>query len=350
MTTSLSKTGNGKSIDTLLGERSRRYFGDGFRQGLVRFRSVNQSDDVDASTRCTGFAAVTYPAPWSMKASGAQNIHVSTIDTYLLAVSAASALLDAGARRRDQPLGSAWVRRCVIKAGNAPIEQGLDRIPISAKRIDAADDPVGRMHVISVTVGNMLVTLEVDSGTTVRPQSTIDLPRTYQTTATDLTDVTVAPDCSQVSATVTYAEGPGRRESFPEIESRFPEFLTFAEAFADMLQLGQVGLYTLDGFARAHSNTLWMRNTHFEATSPLRPREDGERITTEIRSPRIVTMKGRNWRIATLRSRRSSMTLSCSVAHTLPEVHLGKVGQDDSASSGVSTRNRRLRSGDSAHQ
>lgn len=321
MTISRSPTGNGKSIDALLGERSQRYFGDGFRQGSVRFAGEARSDDVDALARCAGFGVVTYPGPWSRKASGPQNIHVSTIDAYQLAVSAASALLDAtrtATGLQDRPLGTAWIRRCVIKAGRTPIEHGLDRIPVSATRVNATDDSISRIHTISVTVGNILVILDVDTGASIRAQSTSDLPRTYRTTATDLGEVTVTPDCLRVSGTATYTAGPGGQESFPEIESRFPECVTFAEAFADMLQLGQVGLYALDGFTRAYSHTLWMRNTHFEATTPLRPREQGERITTEIRSPRIVTMKGQNWRIATLRSRRLSLTLSCSVAHALP--------------------------------
>ncbi|GLW90029.1 AvrD family protein [Actinokineospora globicatena] len=321
MTTSRSQIGLGKPIDALLGDRARRYFGNGFRQGVVRLGGADRPREHGGPPRASWSGSVEYPAPWSVKATGPQAVHLSTIDAYLLAISAASALLGAAptaAGRAERPLGAAWVRRCVIKAGSAPIEDGLDRIPVAATRVNAAGDSAERIHHISVTVGNMLVTAEIDSGSAVGAASAVDLPRTYRTTISDLLDVETSPDSTEVSGTVSYDSGPGR-ESFPEIESRYPHSVTFAEAFADMLQLGQVGLYALDGFTRADSDTLWMRNTLYEATSPVRPRVPGERVTTEIRSPRVVSMRGRRWRVATLRSRRASMALSCSVAHALPE-------------------------------
>ncbi|ROP41814.1 AvrD family protein [Saccharothrix texasensis] len=320
MATSRSRIGSGEPIDALLGARDRRYFGNGFRQGVVRLRRAGRSFGVGGDSRFVGLGTVGYSAPWSVKASGPQNPHVSTIDAYLLAISAASSLLGPRGTGADQPLGAAWVRRCAIKAGGAPIEDGLDRIPVSATWAHASTDPAARVLQVSVTVGSMLVTVDVDPGGGVRAPSAVDRPRTYRTTVSDLVDVEVAPGSAEVSATVHYSTGQGEEDLFQEIESRYPESLTFAEAFADMLQLGQVGLYAMDGLARADSDTLWMRNTLFEATSPFRPRVQGDRVTAEIRSPRVVTMRGRRWRIATLRSRRASMALSCSVAHALPEL------------------------------
>ncbi|MBF6461228.1 hypothetical protein IU433_19540 [Nocardia puris] len=353
MTTCHLRADHAKPIDALLGNRAQRYFGDGFRQGTVRFTRAAATDP-DENARCVGFGSLEYPGMWSLKSSGPQSIHVSTIDTYLLAVSAASSLLETtllrGRRRGDDPLGSAWVRRCIIKAGTVPIEMGLDRIPVSATRINSSDAAAGRVHVISVTVGNMLAILDIDTGSTVPPQSATDVPRSYRGHATDLAGVTVAPDFSSVSADAEYRTVPGPAESYAEIESRFPGSVTFAEAFVDMLQLGQVGLYAMDGFARADSNTLWMRSTHYEATTPIRPRESGERVTTEIHGARVVTLKGRRWRAATLVSHRPSMTLSCSVAHALPDISLGKVGHDDSAAHGIAAGHRRVRSVDPAHQ
>ncbi|MGW4114052.1 AvrD family protein [Actinosynnema sp. NPDC004786] len=322
MVTSRSRIGSGKPVDALLGDRDRRYFGNGFRQGVVRLRTVDRAPGVDGAMRSVGLGSVEYPAPWSVKAAGPQDVHVSTIDAYLLAVSAASSLLGRERAGAGRPLGASWVRRCAIKAGSVPIEDGLDRIPVSATRVRGSSDPA--VPTLSVAVGGMAVTVEVDPGDAVRFPSAVDVPRTYRTTVADLVDVEVAPGSAEVSATVVYRTGQAEGESFPEIESRYPESVTFAEAFADMLQLGQVGLYALDGVSRADSGTLWMRSTLFEATSPLRPRVPGDRITAEIRSPRVVTMRGRRWRVATLRSRRASMTLSCSVAHALPESGRGR--------------------------
>lgn len=177
---------------------------------------------------------------------------------------------------------------------------------------------MGMVHSISVTVGNMLVSLVIDSADAADGLSEIKGEGgPFSSYATDLRDVRVGPEFDLISATARVSRRDGVVRHAGGLESAYDGSLTFVEAFADMLQLGQVGLYLMDGITRADSKTLWMRTTRFETHSPIRPRRD-EVVSTSIRSPRIVHKDGARWRVATLSSDRGPMTLNCSVAHELP--------------------------------
>lgn len=308
------------SVDDFLGARENRYFGDGFRRGKIRFLAAGMAAD----GRIEGTGVVEYPGTWSVKAAGAQRLHLSTLDAYLLGVEAAAELLRGessnGVERLVVP--QAWVRRCVIKAGNAPIEDSLNNVPVSAVRVNATSE-IGVVHSISVTVGNMLVSLAIESSNaSSSPDHIQDGNGSFSSYATDLRDVRVGSEFDQISATAKVSRRDYGVGEAGGLESAYGGSLTFAEAFADMLQLGQIGLYLMDGITREDSKTLWMRSTRFETRSPIRPRRD-EVVSTSIRSPRIVHKDGARWRVATLSSDRGPMTLTCSVAHELPSDEVG---------------------------
>ncbi len=301
----------GDSIDDILGPRSTRYFGDGFRRAIVTFLpDRTPGGRPEAPHRLTGFGSVHYPGAWSTKASGAQRIHLSTIDAYLLAVEATSLLLGGDPRRQpNRPPAGIRIRKCVIKAGHAPVEQRLDRVPVVATKIDSTRVSETMEHLVQIAVGGMHLFLTAGPATLLRSDRAGVTAR-MRTVPSDLHDVVVADDASSVAATAVYedplgTEGHGTR-------------LTFVDAFAEMLQLGQVGLYSMDDISREHSHTLWMRTAHFTTTSPASTRTAGERVVVDIHHPRIVHMAGRRWRTATLISHRPAMSLSCSVAHALP--------------------------------
>src|SRR5690606_23714126 len=74
-------------------------------------------------------------------------------------------------------------------------------------------------------------------------------------------------------------------------------------------------LYSLDGVARADSNTLWMRRTVIRP-APETP-ADG-RFEVRLREPRLLLGAQGGWRSAEIVTDHAGLRLSCSVAHLLP--------------------------------
>jgi hypothetical protein len=287
------------SVDQYLGPGATRFFGAGHRG--VEYELSGLVTDAAGTTR--GRARISYPAGWSAKATGPLRPHLSTIDALILGADLAEGAL----RRAGGDAWTGWLRRVDIRAGAAPYEEGLDRVPVEASVVstDAAGEgpPVSA---VECRIANMVVRCEVEHGLDGRT----DLPLYggYRGRRQLIEDVTVDLERERADAAVTIlASG---EQGAPVV--------TLVDSFVVALQMGQVLLYALDGVERADSNTLWMRNTTITCRRPHPPIEQRLAVTTSLKGSRLLKGRGATWRTATVEGEVNGVRARCSVAHELP--------------------------------
>ncbi|MFE6520675.1 AvrD family protein [Streptomyces sp. NPDC057794] len=299
------------TVDDFLGARQERFFGEGFK------RVHHSLTDLTVDDRgITGTAGLEIPGAWSRKGDSTQRPHLSTIDVMLYGARLAG--LHAAHTRGLGPHTPFTVRSLTIKAGNKPQEEDLDTFAVSGRLLDTTGDGTTTME---CRVGLLTVRVETTAGTgspqpaptragTVHYADADALPGPWNdapfgTPHRDrrqlLTSVDVLPDASLARADLTLdPDGPA----------------TMVDLFVAALQLGQVLLYSLDGVARADSNTLWMRRT------AIRPAPEagaaGNRFEVRLREPRLLRGAQGTWRSAEIAADHAGLRLSCSVAHLLP--------------------------------
>ncbi|MBM7087836.1 hypothetical protein JTP67_04540 [Streptomyces sp. S12] len=296
------------TVDDFLGAREGRFFGEGFKRVHHRLTGLTIDD-----AGITATAGLEIPGAWSRKGDTTQRPHLSTVDVMLYGARLAG--LHAAHHRGLGPDAPFSVRSLTIKAGNQPQEDGLDTFPVSGRLLDTADDGTTTME---CRVGLLTVRIETAAGT---PGTAGPRPGTGTYAHADalpgpwndapfgvphrdrrqlLTAVDVLPDASLARADLTLdPDGPA----------------TMIDLFVAALQLGQVLLYSLDGVARADSNTLWMRRTVIRP-APETP-ADG-RFEVRLREPRLLPGAQGGWRSAEIVTDHAGLRLSCSVAHLLP--------------------------------
>ncbi|MGW3986565.1 AvrD family protein [Streptomyces sp. NPDC004830] len=299
------------TVDDFLGAREGRFFGEGFKR--VHHSLTDLTIDAGGITATAG---LEIPGAWSRKGDSTQRPHLSTIDVMIYGARLAG--LHAAHTRGLGPGAPFAVRSLTIKAGNKPQEEGLDTFPVSGRLLDTADDGTTTME---CRVGLLTVRVETAAGTG-RAEAAGSTPGTASHPSADalpgpwndapfgvphrdrrqlLTSVEVLPDSSLARADLTLdPDGPA----------------TMIDLFVAALQLGQVLLYTLDGVARADSNTLWMRRTSI-GPAPQGAPSDG-RFEVGLREPQLLRSAQGTWRSAQVVADHAGLRLGCSVAHLLP--------------------------------
>lgn len=288
------------SVDAYLGPGATRFFGAGHQR--VQYEFLDLAIEPDGTVR--GHACVSYPTGWSTKATGPLRPHLSTIDALILGADLAEAAL----RGTNGDAWTGWLRRVDIRAGAAPYEEGLDRVAVGASIVSTAGDGDGDapVSVVECAVANMVVRCEVEHGLAGRT----DLPLYggYRGRRQLIEDVTVDVARERADASVTIlASG-----------DQVAPVITLVDSFVVALQMGQVLLYELDGVERAHSNTLWMRNTTITCRTPHPPIDQRIAVTTSLTASRLLKGRGATWRSATVEADVNGVHARCSVAHELP--------------------------------
>ncbi|GGV48951.1 AvrD family protein [Streptomyces griseoflavus] len=297
------------TVDDFLGAREGRFFGEGFKRVHHSLTGLTVDD-----RGVTATAGLEIPGAWSRKGDSTQRPHLSTIDAMLYGAQLAG--LHAAHTRGLGPDAPFTVRSLTIKAGNTPQEDGLDTFAVSGRLLDTADDGTTTME---CRVGLLTVRVETTAGTpeAARPHpgtasyaNAAALPGPWNDAPFGvphrdrrqlLTSVDVLPDASLARADLTLApDGPA----------------SMIDLFVAALQLGQVLLYSLDGVARADSNTLWMRRTAIRP-APGATAADG-RFEVRLREPRLLHSGRGTWRSAEVVTDHAGLRLSCAVAHLLP--------------------------------
>lgn len=318
-------------VSDYLGAPERRFFGEGYKRAEHRLADLDFAPD--AVPALSGTAAVTYPADWSRKGAVDQKPHLSTIDVLLLGVQLTEALLARHRGLTDEELRTAWLRRVRVKAGASPVEDELSAVPVAARLDGEQPSPdAGRtVSVVDATVGALTVRVELDHPDVHRapapaaPAARADRPygEAFRQRRQSVEDVHVTPARDRATARVgltawDLAAAPGSGT-----EGGHQPSAGLIDAFVVALQLGQILLYELDGLTRADSDTLWMRSTVWEASSPWRPLTPPEgglhAVTAELRdATRLTTRHGDTWRRADIAAELAGVRVVSSVAHRLP--------------------------------
>ncbi|MFJ4778270.1 AvrD family protein [Streptomyces sp. NPDC088762] len=327
-----------ENVSDYLGAPERRFFGEGYKRAGHRLSGITSGQeaaigDTAATPTVTGTAAVTYPADWSRKGTVDQKPHLSTIDVLLLGVQLTEALLSRHRGLTEEDFRGSWLRRVRIKAGATPVEDDLAAVPVAARLGTEEPSPdAGRtVSVVDATVGALTIRVELDHPdvrrTPGRPHATTGPDRpfgdAYRQRRQSVEDVYVAPGRDRATALVRLTAWEPAAAPGSGTEGGYQPSAGLIDAFVVALQLGQVLLYELDGVSRADSDTLWMRSTLLEASSPQRPltAPDGGRhpVTAELRdATRLTTRHGDTWRRADIAAELAGVSVICSVAHRLP--------------------------------
>jgi hypothetical protein len=298
------------TIDDYLGDAADRFFGDGYRQVHNSLRNIEF--DHDGGLRAT--AAVVVAGRWSTKAAGAVTPHLSTIDAIVIAARLATLHV-----RRTWQLGDDWVSALHlsmmdIRAGTAPLEDGLGAVPVGATLRDSHPDVTsryGRTSTFECRVGPMVVRCVVDhanrrAATQDRASSTVR----HTTRRLAVTDVFVRPAEHRGIAVVT----PSRTLAPQPV---YAPWTPMVEAFVATMQMGQVLLYELDGIQRADSDTMWMRRTVLAAEQPLPYDEEPFPVDASLSAALLVHSGDSSWRTSTVRSDCHGVRVRCDLTHRL---------------------------------
>lgn len=325
-----------RSVDDVLGPRSKRFFGEGYKRAEHELRDISVTEGSGRSVQVDASVRVRYPADWSRKGDTDQRPHLSTVDVLVIGAQLCEILLaDAvGLTAREQSEAVlSWAR---IKAGTTPVEEDLEGFPASARLIDSSHSlgEGGRfISTVECRVGTLRMNCTVQHGRAARTpslpvhyssgQAALGAPHArlfgtgFITRRQFVEDVELDLTASSASASVRIDEAV--RGQAAGLEASLRGCVSPIDAFVVGLQLGQVLLYALDQVPRSRSNTLWMRETvlDLDPDRSALPVSDGTIARLE-RSRLLTNSRGEVWRSADIVSDMHGISMRCSVAHRLP--------------------------------
>lgn len=321
------------TIDDHLGPAEHRFFGEGFKRAELALGSLTL-EATGQTAHIRGRARVDYPDNWSRKADVNQRPHLSTVDVLLFGCRLAELHLANSLGLDEAERSRSWLRRVVIKAGNAPVEAALNGFDVNARLVGTGASPDGgdrNVSVLECGVDALTIRLEVDhpngrpvglpegAGPTSLAEGRLagsPYGTAYRNHRQDIRGVQVVGTTAEADVRVI-ATGAASRPG-PGIEGRWQPRASMVDAFVTSLQLGQVLLYKLDSLTRAASATLWMRRTTLEATASPLPSLGTERVRVALEDSAVLTRGETRWRRSDIVGDLHGVSLRCSVAHQLP--------------------------------
>lgn len=320
-----------RSIDDYLGSADGRFFGSGYRRVAQRLTNIVVDVDECGRSYIAATASISVPEVWSRKGSGTVTPHLSTIDALVFAAQLVETYCTDVFDLDEQARCYMWLRRVEIRAGVKPVEDGLHTLPVSAVLRETAPAEDGLCDATSTfdcRIGPMIVRCEVEhdlghDGPVTRHHIPDDVVGPdlrpygsgYREHRQAITDVVIDPRTQRARAIVGIDLGTPATEG---MEGGYGPTLSMVDAFVVALQLGQVLLYELDGVTRADSNTLWMRHTVLEATSPLCAVSDPFPVTVGLDDSMLLSARGGTWRTSTVVTECHGLRVKCAVTHEIP--------------------------------
>lgn len=365
------------SIDHCLGPGERRFFGSGYRESRYSVRGAT----FEPTTRghvLRARAGVRHLGGFRAKAAGDRRPHLTTLDCLLLTVRAAETCVARQHGLDQRGRSRSWTRRFDVRAGATPIEDGLTDLPLEAGVEHLTLPPRAGAPAVSRVVcrlANMRVRVEVvhelDPRTSGPDRTPVFGPvdddlldgrhpgafgHGFQLHRQSIDDLTVDLSTLSAAASVVLTEVAPRRsaavlsipaqsvpaQSVPALAvpaPREPDRSELAvrdaparvhptsmlDGFLVALQLGQALLYEYDGIARTDSDDLWMRSATITGARPARPgraRGTGPAgplsTTAQLLEPKVVPLRGEDWRTAVVTGSLGGVHTRCAVAHQLP--------------------------------
>lgn len=315
------------SIDDYLGPRERRFFGEGFKRAVHHLADVRVATAADGTGVVSATVAVDYPADWSRKGEQDQRAHLSTVDIMVLGARLVEVHLRYARGLDREQLRAAALERVRIKAGSAPVEDGLTGFPARARITGSAPAPDGSVTTVAeCVIGTMRLHCELrHAAGTPAPDPNATPAGFTDAELRELLDEgphVYAEEYTlrrQYAENVTAVPSESRADARVRIDPALPELPASAlvvDAFVIGLQLGQLLLYELDGISRADSNTLWMRLTEIECRDNGVPRVPVAPVTVRLDNRRLIEKAGHEvWRAADIVCAFQRIDMRCSVAH-----------------------------------
>lgn len=320
-------------ISDHLGDPSGRFFSNGYKRATYTTHTVSTSHDIDALTsRIAATIDVGLPANWSVKKSGVQPPHVSTVDAIVVAMRSCATLLT---RVSPQPLSDLSIVRVAVVGGDKP-QETLDNISVAGTlELQTANGrsrfrcEVGSLRVTLVVSGLLIDQIRHDLGQHPTVDPTNDSSywnEGFRRVSHTITDVTADIDALEATGTI---EVSGELPEADGLEHSLGCRLPFVEAFVCTLQLAQVLFYTLDGLSRSDSNTLWMMRTVItpcdnadDTSAHTTPDDTGMKFPATVRFETVdkVPMAGGEWRFVEFTSVIGNTAIRAEFTHDISHV------------------------------
>ncbi|WP_338891969.1 AvrD family protein [Rhodococcus sovatensis] len=315
------------STDVYLGPAERRFFGGGYRRSTRELTDLTLVTDATGVGRLTATARVTYPTDWSRKGLNDQSPHLSTVDVIALGQEATSLYLSGALGLSPADPGVQLVGAVKVSAGTSAVEDELDAFPVV---VSARSAPLVGTSTIETAFNCSIGTLKL-SLTMRHPEVAARDLVVVAATSAKLDSCRDVRDAHRHPFATDWAERRNTatdihidRQSHTATAQSAPSPIVAGTRAADLivdsfvmtLQLGQILLYEMDSIDRAHSNTLWMRQTSFswsEDTSYVLGKS-----TYHLDRARVLDRGDHRWRVADIVGDVYGVTTRCSVAHRLP--------------------------------
>ncbi|HEU4408578.1 MAG TPA: AvrD family protein [Polyangiaceae bacterium] len=319
------------SIDDILGDSQKRFFGAGYRQVRQHVRDVRVDAGAAKSVHAT--ASIVYPAAWSKKKDRELQPHLSSVDAIVIGAQMCDAYLRLTYGIEGPDADRVWLRRIVLKAGQTPTLD-LAQVPshCSLLKTEAvADSLCGHLSYFSGRVGTMGVELVFDHpvaetreaagrcddvANLLGPAEGRYFGSGYTAMRVMMRDVDLEPNGRGARTLLDLEPPPGAPPPRGMGAAYFP-FVSGLMAIVSVAQLAQAMLYTYDSIDREASNNLWMRRIMI--TSP-RPAAAGLQLPvyTWCRKTSLLPIKDALWRSANFGVTMPGIEGEYSLAHQLP--------------------------------
>lgn len=325
------------TVDDYLGPGDRRFFGKGYKRADQKISSIRIDAGKGGNGTISARASVTYPTDWSRKGKSDQAPHLSSIDVLLIAGEIAEIYLTHTRHLDAQQRSQLRLRRAVIKAGRAPVEEQLSDFAVDAvisPQLTTSDRAELRTSSVDCQVGALRVRCEIEhpagdehAGTARYPSPDALLGpaalRPYGHGHKAKTQIIDELQIDVPNSTASALVGVRLQDSgqFPSIglESYSHAGTSIIDTFVAAIQLGQILLYELDAVNRADSNTLWMRQTVLEIHNPPHAIITPSLLAVRLEENQLLTTReGDTWRSSDIAADFQNMAIRCSVAHRLP--------------------------------
>ncbi|MGW5143473.1 AvrD family protein [Nocardia beijingensis] len=309
-------------IDTVLGHRDGRFFGEGYKRITHSIFDITLDRDAEDRPRLTATAGVHYPLDWSRKSTRVLVPHVSSIDCSIFGYRLLEVILRECYGLTDGEIRSCWVPFVQFSSGTIATES-LAEFPISATVVAVEGNTIG---ITGALGGGMSLEATVALPTPPRPADTAR--RTVHETGRGyfhggvyargqyLRNVVVSDGGSRARADFALA-GPDPAGPWHGVADAYQPSVTLVDATVILAQLSQVVLYELDNIARKDSETLWMRRMTARASAPPEPFTSGTATTRMARSM-VLAFGGGDWRISSWASDFAGCEIRYDLAHRLP--------------------------------
>lgn len=329
------KTVHYETIDDYLGSSEKRFFGSGFKRVEHYVRDVSlSSPQPGVPGRLRARASLVCPPEWSRKGEIDQRPHLSTVDAVVLSAQLSEALLNGTHSLDAAQKRQSWLRRVEIRAGSVPIEN-LDDLALEAVLSESQEDGSGaRYSTFDCKIDTMKVRCEIVHAHAVASSQSsthasldemlgeaVHRPygAAFKSRKQDIRNVSVDVDSLSAQADVQILTVDDGHTVDEGLEADYWPSVSMIDCFVTSLQLGQTLLYGLDGVERSASNTLWMRKTVLESSSPCRPASVPFVASVSLVNSQLIEVGGGVWRTADVTGSCHGIQLRCAVAHLMED-------------------------------